>query len=90
MSFPKGPARDVQALHTQVSDLAYSLWEARGRPFGSPHLDWFLAKRLVNDYRRESPFDEFLRRATAVLNGPAIVQGVRDDVEYARVIEERT
>jgi len=89
MSFPKSPARDLRTLHTQVSDLAYSLWEARGRPFGSPHLDWFLAKRLVNDYRLESPFDEFLRRATGVLNGTAIVQGMRDDVEYARVIEER-
>lgn len=89
MSFRKNPARDARTLHEQVSDLAYRLWEARRRPFGSPNADWFLAERLVNDYRLESPFDEFLRKATAVLNRPANLQGLRDDAEYARVMEER-
>ena len=89
MSFRKNPARDARTPHNQVSDLAYRLWEARSRPFGSPDADWHLAERLVNDYRLESPFDEFLRKATAVLNGPSIAQGLRDDAEYARVIEER-
>jgi hypothetical protein len=72
-----------------MSNLAYHLWESRGRPFGSPEVDWFLAEKLVNDYLLESPFDEFVRKAVAALSDPTLARGVRDDVEYARVMEER-
>jgi hypothetical protein len=89
MSFRKDPATDRRTRHERVSDLAYRLWEARGRPLSSPEVDWFLAERLVNEYRQEGPFDEFLRQAIKALNSPTIAGGVRDDVEYARVIEER-
>jgi hypothetical protein len=89
MAFRKNPPKDARTLHEQVSNLAYRLWEARSRPFGSPDVDWFLAEKLVNNYRLKSPFDEFLQKATAALNSPTIVQGVRNDAEYARVIEER-
>jgi Protein of unknown function (DUF2934) len=30
-----------------VSQLAYRLWEERGRPEGSPEYDWFLAEELL-------------------------------------------
>lgn len=30
-----------------IADLAYALWEARGRPLGSAHLDWSEAERQV-------------------------------------------
>ena len=33
--------------HEFVAKLAYKLWEARGRPFGSPEVDWFAAERAV-------------------------------------------
>jgi hypothetical protein len=33
--------------HEFVAKLAYKLWEARGRPFGSPEIDWFAAERAV-------------------------------------------
>ena len=33
--------------HEFVAKLAYRLWEERGRPFGSPEVDWFLAERAV-------------------------------------------
>ena len=33
--------------HEFVAKLAYTLWEARGRPFGSPEVDWFAAERAV-------------------------------------------
>jgi hypothetical protein len=33
--------------HEFVAKLAYKLWEERGRPFGSPEIDWFAAERLV-------------------------------------------
>ena len=33
--------------HELVAKLAYQLWEERGRPFGSPEVDWFAAERAV-------------------------------------------
>jgi hypothetical protein len=33
--------------HEFVEKLAYGLWEQRGRPFGSPEIDWFAAERVV-------------------------------------------
>jgi hypothetical protein len=33
--------------HEFVAKLAYKLWEERGRPFGSPEVDWFRAERAV-------------------------------------------
>jgi len=33
--------------HEFVAKLAYKLWEDRGRPFGSPEVDWFAAERAV-------------------------------------------
>lgn len=33
--------------HDLVAKLAYKLWENRGRPLGSPELDWFAAERAV-------------------------------------------
>ena len=33
--------------HEFVAELAYKLWAQRGRPFGSPEVDWFAAKQAV-------------------------------------------
>jgi hypothetical protein len=33
--------------HEYVAKLAYKYWEDRGRPFGSPEVDWFRAERTV-------------------------------------------
>jgi hypothetical protein len=33
--------------HEFVAKLAYKLWEERGRPLGSPELDWFAAERAM-------------------------------------------
>jgi hypothetical protein len=33
--------------HEFVAKLAYQYWEERGRPFGSPEVDWFRAERVV-------------------------------------------
>jgi hypothetical protein len=33
--------------HEFVAKLAYKFWEQRGRPFGSPEVDWFAAERAV-------------------------------------------
>lgn len=36
--------------NAQLEKLAYRFWEERGRPFGSPDVDWFKAER---EFRRE-------------------------------------
>jgi hypothetical protein len=36
-----------EGRHEFVAKLAYQLWEKRGRPFGSPEVDWFAAERAV-------------------------------------------
>jgi hypothetical protein len=33
--------------HEDVTKLAYRLWEERGRPMGSPEVDWYRAEREV-------------------------------------------
>ena len=33
--------------HEFVAKLAYKLWEERGRPVGSPEVDWFAAEQAV-------------------------------------------
>ena len=33
--------------HEFVAKLAYGLWIKRGRPLGSPEVDWFAAERAV-------------------------------------------
>ena len=33
--------------HEFVAKVAYKFWEERGRPFGSPDVDWLAAERAV-------------------------------------------
>ena len=33
--------------HEFVARVAYRLWEERGRPIGSPEVDWFAAEQAV-------------------------------------------
>lgn len=35
--------------HDDVEKLAYKLWERRGRPTGSPEVDWHAAERALRD-----------------------------------------
>ena len=39
----------------EIARLAYELWERRGRPLGSPGIDWYAAERAlgVRDSREE-------------------------------------
>ena len=37
--------------HTEVAELAYSYWEARGCQGGSPAEDWFRAEHELNTLR---------------------------------------
>jgi hypothetical protein len=37
-------------IDREIAILAYQYWEERGRPFGSPDVDWY---RAVDDVNRE-------------------------------------
>jgi len=41
--------------HEEIARLAYELWERRGRPLGSPGIDWHEAMRAlgVRDSQKE-------------------------------------
>jgi hypothetical protein len=43
-SEPLSPLPD-QMEKKRVAEMAFSFWEERGRPFGSPDEDWFRAER---------------------------------------------
>jgi len=36
--------------HELVEKLAYQQWEKRGRPLGSPEIDWVAAEKAVRAY----------------------------------------
>jgi hypothetical protein len=44
--------------HDEIAKLAYTLWELRSRPLGSPKIDWHAAERAlgVRDSREELSF----------------------------------
>ncbi|HEY1341192.1 MAG TPA: DUF2934 domain-containing protein [Bryobacteraceae bacterium] len=47
-------ADEVSApTHGEISELAYSYWEARGRNGGSPWDDWFRAERELRQAESE-------------------------------------
>jgi hypothetical protein len=43
--------------HELVQKLAYQNWEKRGRPLGSPEIDWFVAEKYMREYLLASAID---------------------------------
>jgi len=59
--------------HEVTAKLAYQFWEQRGRPFGSPELDWFAAENALASTQRDSKLDFPLYGITLEANeGPFI------------------
>jgi hypothetical protein len=62
---PTGEVATAPLEYKKTARLAYSYWEARGRPDGSPEEDWFRAEEelrgrksafeTVKERRRHSP-----------------------------------
>jgi hypothetical protein len=51
----KQVSRDESSpTHEEIAALAYSLWETRGCPEGSPEDDWLNAERVLNDQQSAS------------------------------------
>jgi len=44
-------------LHELTEKLAYEYWERRGRPVGSPEVDWLAAERLLGSTEKCSHDD---------------------------------
>jgi len=43
--------------HERIARLAYSYWEARGNPYGTPEEDWFRAEEEIRNQAEGAPFD---------------------------------
>ena len=48
-ALPRTRIRSVAGVpsENEVQLRAYALWESRGRPFGSPEVDWYHAKEQL-------------------------------------------
>jgi hypothetical protein len=44
----------VMESWVRIQNLAYLLWQERGRPIGSPDEDWFAAVRTLNPRESEA------------------------------------
>jgi len=49
-----------KSQHEQIEKLAYQLWEARGRPLGSPDDDWFRAEQEFMHAPSRIPFSSLM------------------------------
>lgn len=43
--------------HELTPGFACQLWEQRGRPFGSPEVDWFAAEKVLASAQRDPKLD---------------------------------
>ena len=60
-------------VHEVTAKLAYQFWEQRGRPFGSPEVDWFAAEKALASTQRDPKLDFPLYGITLEANeGPFI------------------
>jgi len=46
-SRPRVSAKIVVISENDLRQMAYALWESRGRPMGSPEEDWYRAKEQL-------------------------------------------
>jgi Protein of unknown function (DUF2934) len=50
----------VSVDHSRIANLAYAYWQERGRPFGSPDIDWLRAEaRIGRPVQNELPPGKF-------------------------------
>jgi Protein of unknown function (DUF2934) len=66
----------MQGEHRSIRELAYKLWEARGRPAGSAEQDWLAAERQLH---AESKLPANRSGAPAVSSAPAGSSASVDD-----------
>ncbi len=84
----KGPAAlpvfaAKESIRQQISEAAYRLWEERGRPDGSPEIDWFDAEAQIGVTEQLWSFDpetlvELLPAVAVNWDGIEVVRLARD------------
>jgi hypothetical protein len=47
----------IGEVHEVIKELAYEYWEQRGRPIGSPEVDWYKAEQRMRSSDSASPVD---------------------------------
>jgi hypothetical protein len=47
---------NVKYTHEETARLAYELWERRGRPLGSPEIDWHAAESVLGVRHSQEEF----------------------------------
>ncbi len=45
--------------HDEIARFAYELWERRGRPLGSPEIDWYAAESALGVRDSQGRFSLF-------------------------------
>jgi hypothetical protein len=45
----------IRELHEVIKELAYEYWVERGRPMGSPEVDWYKAEQAMRSSSLASP-----------------------------------
>jgi hypothetical protein len=50
LQWSKPLTHSYECRHEIVQELAYQHWEKRGRPVGSPEVDWFAAEEALRSY----------------------------------------
>jgi hypothetical protein len=53
--------------HGEIELQAYHSWEARGRPFGSPEVDWFNAEQELAAIEPEGVLSKVAREVGSAL-----------------------
>jgi hypothetical protein len=46
-----------ESVRVSIARLAFSYWEARGCPYGTPEEDWFQAERELQGRAKATPMD---------------------------------
>jgi hypothetical protein len=53
--------------HEQIELRAYGLWENRGRPLGTPEVDWFRAERELTEESKHHALGDIAREVGGLL-----------------------
>lgn len=66
-------------LHDDIEVRAYRRWEDRGRPWGTPEVDWFHAEYELTEESKDHPLGELAKQVGGILGtAVAFVSGKVD------------
>ncbi|HEY3739640.1 MAG TPA: DUF2934 domain-containing protein [Bryobacteraceae bacterium] len=72
----------------EIETRAYHLWEARGRPFGTPETDWFEAERELSDGAPDGILTKVAREVGTVIGHAAALVADLDPRKHRSASDE--